>query len=106
MAAQAAYADYLAKDDSGAIAAFLDDPSTSLLQVSLAKSVGQLQVRLANAAEFPKGCFYQVRPRQMAATRTTASVQPEHFTCGWVAVDSHQPLVSIGEVVLRRQADA
>jgi len=58
---QAAYADYLAKDDSGAIAAFLDDPSTSLLQISLAKSgSGQLQVRLANSADFPKGCFYQV----------------------------------------------
>lgn len=62
LVAQAAYAEYLAKDDSGAIAAFLDDPSTSLLQISLAKSGnGQLQVRLANAAEFPKGCFYQVR---------------------------------------------
>lgn len=58
---QAAYAEYLGKDESGAIAAFLDDPSTSLLQVSLAKSSnGQLQVRLTNTADFPKGCFYQV----------------------------------------------
>lgn len=59
---QPAYAEYLAKDDSGAIAAFLDDSSTSLLQVSLAKSAGsgQLAVRLANTAAFPKGCFYQV----------------------------------------------
>jgi hypothetical protein len=58
---QAAYAEHLGKDDSGAIAAFLDDPSTSLLQVSLAKSSnGQLQVRLTNSADFPKGCFYQV----------------------------------------------
>jgi hypothetical protein len=69
--AQAAYADYLAKDDSGAIAAFLDDPSTSLLQVSLAKSGnGQLQVRLANAAEFPKACFYQVRPNANCTAAT------------------------------------
>lgn len=30
---QAAYAEYIAKDDSGAIAAFLDDDSTSILQV-------------------------------------------------------------------------
>jgi hypothetical protein len=58
---QAAYADYLGKDDSGAIAAFLDGPGTSLLQVSLAKSsTGQLQVRVSNTADFPKGCFYQV----------------------------------------------
>lgn len=76
--AQAAYAEYLGKDDSGAIAAFLDDPRTSLLQVSLAKSSnGQLQVRLTNSADFPKGCFYQVcacrqqhRPRSSVLLHT------------------------------------
>lgn len=34
VARQAAYADCIARDDSGAIAAFLDDASTSLLQAS------------------------------------------------------------------------
>lgn len=33
---QATYADYIGRDDSGAIAAFLDDDSTSILQASLA----------------------------------------------------------------------
>ncbi|WIA17572.1 hypothetical protein OEZ85_014399 [Tetradesmus obliquus] len=58
---QAAYAEYLRRDDSGAIAAFLDDATTNLLQVSVAKSAnGQLQVRLTNAADFPQACFYQL----------------------------------------------
>lgn len=71
---QAAYADYLAKDESGAIAAFLDDPSTSLLQISLAKSgSGQLQVRLSNSANFPKGCFYQVCNCSRFGLRTAES---------------------------------
>lgn len=58
---QAAYATHLAKDENGAIAAFLDDPGRRLLQVSVAKAAGgQLQLRLANSADFPQGCFYQV----------------------------------------------
>lgn len=58
---QAAYADHFAKDESGAIAAFLDHPGISLLQVSLAKSAsGQLQIRMTTSADFPKGCLYQV----------------------------------------------
>lgn len=62
---------HLAADESGAIAAFLDDATTRLLQVSVAKggSGGQLQLRLANAADFPPGCSYQVGGDERAHKR-------------------------------------
>jgi hypothetical protein len=60
-ALQAAYASYLARDDSGAIAVFLDDPAVSLLQISAARAAsGALSVRLSNAPGFPASCFFQV----------------------------------------------
>ncbi len=59
---QEAYAQYIAKDDSGAISAFLDDGGVRMLQAAVAKAAnGQVQVRLTNAADFPQGCCYQVR---------------------------------------------
>lgn len=76
---QAAYADWLAKDDSKAITAFLDDPSIKLLQVSLAKGGdGQLQVRLDNTAGFPKGCFYQVRQQLASGGVSPLRSSPPH----------------------------
>jgi hypothetical protein len=61
-AMQALYASHLARDEGGHIAAFLDDAAVRVLQASVARMAGgQLAVRLANAAEFPAGCEYQVR---------------------------------------------
>lgn len=58
---QAAYADALARDDGGAIAAFLDSPVVQLLQVSVAHATtGLPKLRLTNTPDFPPGCSQQV----------------------------------------------
>lgn len=78
---QDTYALYLARDDGGAIAAFLDDGRVSTLQASVARNAanGQMAVRLTNSTDFPVGCQYQIMLTKLQPGPLTAADIPSRL---------------------------
>jgi len=90
---QDAYAAHLARDDSGAIASFLEDATVRVLAASVAQGRGgQLQVRLANSTDFPAGCQHQITLIKPAAAAVQPSDVPRNIR---IVTTAQSPLASL-----------